>query len=168
MKIENYTFTEEEIKLLEEYRDRQNDPRLKLRFIALLTIARGVQLPVASLIIGKSQYTIKNWFQKYITKGIDSLNNFQYKPKKTYLKEEQINQTVEWVKNNNPATLKEIRAYIQSNFKVTYDVETVRQLLHKRGLKLLRPKMIPGKPASQTEQEEFLAKYYALKKLSEV
>jgi transposase len=168
MKIENYTFTEEEIKLLEEYRDKQDDPRLKLRFIALLTIARGVELPVASLIIGKSPYTVKNWFQKYITKGIDCLNNFQYKPKKTYLKEEQINQTVEWVKNTNPATLKEIRAYIQSNFKVTYDVETVRQLLHKRGLKLLRPKIIPGKPPSQTEQEEFLAKYYELKKESEV
>jgi transposase len=132
MKIENYTFTKDEIKLLEEYRDKQDDSRLKSRFISLLAIANGVELTVASQIIGKSIHTIETWFKKYITKGIDSLNSFQYKPKKSYLTEEQINQTVEWVRKNNPGTLKEIRAYIQSNFQVKYDVETVRQLIKKR------------------------------------
>ena len=31
--------------------------------------------------------TIENWFKQYLKKGIDSLNSFQYKPKKTYLTE---------------------------------------------------------------------------------
>ncbi len=167
MKIENYTFSEDEIKKLEEYRDKQNDGRLKLRFVALLMAAKGLKLEVIPSVVGKSLKTIENWFRQYLKKGIDSLNSFQYKPKKTYLTEEQINQTIEWVKENNPATVKEVKAYIQSNFKVTYNVETVRQLLIKRGLKLLRPKKVPGKPPSQEAQEEFLAKYYALKKTSE-
>ena len=167
MKIANYTFSEEEIKKLEEYRDKQEDGRLKLRFVALLMAARGLKLEVVSSVVGKSLKTIENWFKQYLKKGIDSLNSFQYKPKKTYLSEEQINQTIEWVRKNNPATAKEVRAYILSNFNVAYDVETVRQLLKKRGLKLLRPVIIPGKPPTQQEQEEFLAEYYRLKRTSE-
>ena len=132
MKIETYPFSEEEIKKLEEYRDKQEDGRLKVRFIALLMAARELKLEVVASVVGKSLKTIENWFNQYLKQGIDSLNSFQYKPKKTYLTEEQINQTIEWVKKNNPATVKEVKAYIHRNFNIAYDVETVRQLLKKR------------------------------------
>ena len=90
MKIENYTFSEEEIKKLEEYRDKQDDGHLKVRFVALLIAARGLKLEVIPSVVGKSLKTTENWFKQYLTKGIDSLNSFHYKPKKTYLTEEQI------------------------------------------------------------------------------
>jgi transposase len=60
------------------------------------------------------------------------------------------------VKTTNPAKLKQIRQYIKDHFKVKYTTEAIRKLLHKKGLKLLRPKVIPGNPPSEEEQKKKL------------
>jgi transposase len=70
------------MKQLEAYRDKQNDSRLKMRFLALLMVARGIKLDIVALTISKSLHTIEQWFKQYVTKDIDSLHHFQYKPKK--------------------------------------------------------------------------------------
>jgi len=63
---------------------------------------------------------------------------------------------VSWVKTTNPSKLKQIRQYIKDHFKVKYTTEAIRKLLHKKGLKLLRPKVIPGNPPSEEEQKKKL------------
>jgi transposase len=154
MDVSNYKFSDQEIELLNQYRDNQDDARLKARFIALLMLALGIEINKVASIIGKSIKTIENWHRQYRSEGIESLNFFQYKPKKCYLNEEQIEQLVSWVKTTNPAKLKQVRAYIIEQFKVKYSTEAIRKLLHKKGLKLLRPKEIPGNPPSEEEQKK--------------
>ena len=154
MDVSNYKFSDEQIACLHQYRDNQDDVRLKVRFIALLMLAKGVEINDVASVIGKSIKTIENWHQQYITKGIDSLNYFQYKPKQSYLNDEQIEQVVNWVKTTNPAKLKQVRVYIKDHFKVKYSTEAIRKLLHKKGLKLLLPKVIPGKAPSEEEQKK--------------
>lgn len=163
MDITDYKFQNDEIQSLKSYRDEQMDVRLKVRFIALLMLAQGISIEIVASSIGKSVKTIENWFQQYKTKGIDSLNSFHYKPKQTFLSKEQIEQTIAWVKETNPEKVKEIREYIKEQFHVIYSVEAVRQLLHKQGLKLLRPKLIPGNPPSEEEQKKFVEKYHTMK-----
>jgi len=155
MDISQHAFTDAEIARLNEYRDNQLDVRLKVRFIAILLIAEGIGLISIAAVIGKSVKTIENWYRQYLTKGINSLNSFQYKPKQTYLPNEQIEDVVEWVKNANPGKTKEVREYIRSNFKIEYSIEAVRKLLQRNGLKVLKPKTIPGKAPSVEEQEGF-------------
>jgi transposase len=92
---------------------------------------------------------------------------FRYTPKQTYLKPSQIEQLVAWVKESSPAKTKQVRAYIKEQFKVTYTVEAVRQILHKQGLKRIRPKEVPGKAPSEEEQRAFVTQYEALKAASE-
>ena len=147
-------FSDEKIELLNQYRDNQDDARLKARFIALLMLAEGVEIHKVASIIGKSIKTIENWHRQYRSKGIESLNFFQYKPKQSYLNDEQIEQLVSWVKTTNPAKLKQVRAYIIEQFKVKYTTEAIRKLLHKKGLKILRPKVIPGNPPTEEEQKK--------------
>lgn len=154
MDVSIYKFSDQEIELLKQYRDNQDDARLKARFIALLMLAVGIEINKVAAIIGKSIKTIENWYQQYRSKGIESLNFFQYKPKEFYLNEEQIEQLVSWVKTTNPAKLKQVRAYIIEQFKVKYSTEAIRKLLHKKGLKLIRPKVIPGNPPSEEEQKK--------------
>jgi len=154
MDVSNYQFSDEEIARLHQYRDNQDDARLKARFVALLMLAEGIEINKVAGIIGKSIKTIKNWHRQYRSKGIESLNFFQYKPKQSYLNDEQIEQLVSWVKTTNPAKLKQIRQYIIDHFKVKYTTETIRKLLHKKGLKLLRPKVIPGNPPNAEEQKK--------------
>ena len=85
MDVSNYKFSDQEIELLNQYRDNQDDARLKARFIALLMLAEGIEVSKVASIIGKSIKTIENWHRQYVTKGIKSLNFFQYKPKQSYL-----------------------------------------------------------------------------------
>ena len=152
----NYQFSDEEIARFHQYRDNQDDARLKTRFIALLLLSEGIEIHTVASVIGKSIKTIENWHRQYRSKGIESLNFFQYKPKQSYLNDEQIEQLVSWVKTTNPSKLKQIRQYIKDHFKVKYTTEAIRKLLHKKGLKLLRPKVIPGNPPSEEEQKKKL------------
>jgi len=154
MDVSNFKFSDQEIELLNHYRDNQDDARLQARFIALLMLANGLEIHLVASVIGKSIKTVENWHRQYITKGIDSLNFFQYKPKQSYLNDEQIEQLISWVKSTNPAKLKQVRAYIIEQFKVKYSTEAIRKLLHKKGLKLLRPKVMPGNPPSEEEQKK--------------
>jgi transposase len=154
MDVSEYKFDDDEIQRLHERRDNQPDVRLRVRFIAMLMLAEGIELKTIASIIGKSVKTIENWHHQYVTKGIDSLNAFQYKPKKSYLKEEQIDQVVNWVKETNPGKTKEVREYIKDHFQVAYSNEAVRKILKKRGLKILRPKVVPGNPPSEADQKK--------------
>jgi transposase len=154
MDVSAYEFDANEIERLHNYRDNQPDVRLKVRFIALLMLAEKVELKTIASVVGKSVKTIENWHRQYVTKGINSLNSFQYQPKQTFLTEEQIDQVIAWVKETNPSKTKEVGEYIKEHFKVIYTAEAVRQILRKRGLKVLRPKIVPGNPPSEEEQKK--------------
>ena len=167
MTIAQYIFTPEDIQQLREYRDKQRDGRLKLRFVALLMLAEEVAITTVAGVVGKCVKTIETWGGYYLTKGIDSLNSFQYTPKQTYLKPPQIERLVTWVKTTNPAKTKQVKAYIQGQFGVTYSIEAVRVLMHRHGLKRIRPKTQPGKPPTPEEQQEFVTQYEQMKAESE-
>lgn len=154
MDVSKYEFDDEQIAKLHKYRDNQPDVRLKVRFMTLLMLANKVELKTIASIIGKSVKTIENWHFQYVTRGINSLNSFQYKPKQSYLDSEQINQVVNWVTQTNPGKTKEVRKYIKDHFEVDYTNEAVRKLLKKKGLKVLRPKVVPGNPPSEEEQKK--------------
>lgn len=154
MNLSEYQFDDDEIAKLHERRDNQPDVRLKVRFMALLMLTEGIELPVIASIIGKSPKTIENWHKQYVTKGIDSLNSFQYKPKQSYLRSEQIDQVVKWVKETNPGKTKEVREYIKKNFQISYSTEAVRKILKKNGLKVIRPRVVPGNPPSEEDQKK--------------
>lgn len=165
--IEHYVFPEEEIRQLREYRDKQRDGRLKVRFVALLMLAEEVAIETVSCVVGVAVKTLERWGNQYLTNGIDSLNSFCYKAKQSYLKPWQLEQLVAWVKQTNPTKTKQIRTYIQEQFGVKYSLEAVRVLLHKHGLKRLRPKRQPGKAPGEAQQREFVSNYEQMKAESE-
>lgn len=164
MKISDINFSNYEINQLMNYRDNQKNGRLKNRFITLLMLAcTDSSIEQVSSVIGCCVRSITNWVELYKTQGIESLNSFNYKPKKPYLSFNQINQVIIYVNFNSPENTKEIKEYIKEKFNVTYSEEAVRQLLVKRGLKLLQPKTIPGSPPSIEDQNQFIQKYHELK-----
>ena len=154
MDVSEYQFSDDEITQLNEYRDLQPDVRLKVRFIAILMLAEGVEPYKIASILGKSLKTIQNWHNQYLTKGIASLNSFQYKPKQSFLSLEQTEEIVAWVKENNPGKINEVQQFINDRFKIKYSHEAVRKILKKNGLKFLRPKVVPGNPPNETEQKK--------------
>lgn len=128
----NHPFSDGDIKELERLRDNQPDARLKLRFVVLLMFTEKVDPLMIQRIVGKSQATLKRWFEQYRDNGVYSLNSFQYKPKQTYLQEKQITELVTWVKENRPSTCKEIQNHIEKQYNICYSVDAVRKLLKKK------------------------------------
>ena len=133
MKQFNFThdFTDDEIEILKKYRDKESNIRLKLRFAALIFIALKTDASVVASGIGISEFTIENWYNQYVSEGIESIASFNYKPKQAYLNFFQINQTVIYVTFENPKNLKQIKEYIKEKFGVDYALESVRILLKK-------------------------------------
>jgi len=163
MDIIQHPFGQEEIHHLRQFRDQQHDGRLKIRFIGLLMLAEHIAIEHAASLIGRSVKTLRYWGHQDLTQGVDRLNSFNYQPKQTYLKPSQIAQVVTWVTTTNPAKAKHVKAYIQEQFNVQYTREAVRQLLHKHGLKRLRPTKQPGDPPSEDEQCAFVTRYETMK-----
>jgi transposase len=163
MDITQYPFGQEEIEQLRDYRDQQRDGRLKIRFVGLLMLAEGIVVEQAASLIGKSVKTLMRWGKQSRPKGIEALNSFQYQSKQTYLRPGQIQQVVAWVKETHPAKVKQVSAYLTTQFRLTYTIEAVRQVLHKQGLKRLRPKEQPGNPPDEAAQRAWVANYIQMK-----
>ena len=159
MKVNNYQFSSEEIRKLGEYRDNQSNSKIRLRFYALLMLAQGMSSETVAPIIGKSVYTIDYWFELYIREGIGRLDTLNYVPKQPYLSFFQINQVIIYVTWENPIVIRQVREYIGQKFGVSYCDDAVRKMLGKRGLKVLRPKKVPGKPPTVEEQLDFIEEY---------
>ena len=159
MNINDCIFNENDIKQLREYRDSQKDLRLKMRFTAILSVISntdGIEAGIGQTagLFGKHTETVKNWLSQYLTGGPEKLNTFNCKPKKPYLTPRQINQVIIFVSYENPASLKEITNYINEKFSVIYSVEAVRKLLIKKGIKVIRPRTVPGNTPSPDEQKK--------------
>lgn len=163
MKIIEHNFTAEEVSLLKKYSKKQKDARLENRFIAMILIAKNNNIEDVAHTVSKNVKTINKWLYQYINNGVEALSHFQYKPKRSYLTSEQITQLIAWVRENNPSVVKEVREYIIDNFNVFYDQETVRKLLKKNGLRVIRPKTRPGNTPTVEEQNEFIKNYNELK-----
>ena len=159
MKLSDCKFTENDIKQLQDYRDSQEDFRLKMRLMAILSAALNksdIEAAVenAAAVFGKHTETIKNWLFLYLTEGPEKLNSFNYRPKQSYLSRYQINQIIIFVTYENPATVKEVMNYIDNEFSISYSHEAVRRMLIKNGLKLMRPVRRPGHPPDPDVQKK--------------
>lgn len=163
MKIVEHSFTTKEITELKEYSKKQKDARLEIRFIAMILVAKNNNIEDVAHTVSRSVKTINKWLYQFVNNGAEALSHFQYKAKQSYLTDEQISQLVAWVRENNPSVVKEVREYIIDNFSIYYNIETVRKLLRKHGLKVIRPKIRPGNPPTVEEQFEFINYYRALK-----
>jgi transposase len=80
--IARQSFSKEEIKLFEKYRDNQEDYRLKRRFIIFILIAKGTPIDNVRESFKVSPKTLDNWLNKYLAEGIDGLNSFNSKKKR--------------------------------------------------------------------------------------
>jgi len=69
MDASKYQFSDEAIERLQQYRDNQNNVRLKARFIALLMLAEGNEIKDAASVIGKSIGTIENRHRQYVKRA---------------------------------------------------------------------------------------------------
>jgi len=73
-------------------------------------LSESIEIHKVASVIGKSIKTIEKWHRQYRSKGIESLNFFQYKPKQSYLNDElklEDNDRVKYEVRDIPVTVTE-------------------------------------------------------------
>ena len=61
MELPTYSFTENEILILKNCRDKQKNANLRARLLAIIMIAQDIALDDIVQILGKSKITTVNW-----------------------------------------------------------------------------------------------------------
>jgi len=82
MNISDCIFTEKDIKQLQYCRDSQKDLRLKIRFMAVLSVscnADGIEAGIeqTAQVFGKHTQTVRNRLGQYFTGGAEKTEYFQ-------------------------------------------------------------------------------------------
>ena len=78
---------------------------------------------------------------------------------------DQIKTLLSWIKEKHPGNRELIRDYISEKFNMSYTISAISRLLKRHGITRIKPKLIPGKPPTLSEQYEFLMSYCFLKNL---
>ncbi|MEL7039856.1 MAG: winged helix-turn-helix domain-containing protein [Cyanobacteria bacterium J06592_8] len=110
------------------------DPRELKRALAVSMTLKGHTHKNIMKVLQVSSGFISKWKQAFIMKGIAGLK-LGYQGSKSYLKLEQKQQVLDWLKRKNYWNLNELECYIAQEFNVVFEGRTsYYNLFHEAGL----------------------------------
>lgn len=106
--------------------------------------------------------TIRDYFNRYQSGGLEALLNDDYGGGLSYLNTNQLKELEEHLTEHMYLYSKEIKHYIEKKYDVIYTPEGIRALLKRLDFVYKKTKHLPGKGDLQ-KQKEFVKKYKRLK-----
>ena len=140
---------------LEALQRASKDKRTCDRLRAILLLDNGWSYKKVATALFIDIESVRRYYRTYSEGGKEALLILNYSGKTSLLNENQLNEVKEYVKKTVPSTAKEVMAYIEKKFSITYSESAVVMLLHKLGFAYKKPKLVPGK-ADPKKQELFL------------
>jgi transposase len=148
----------EQAQLLAQHR-RERDKRICDRIKAVLLFNKGWSIASIAEALLLSEDAIREHINEY--RGSKKL-----KPENggstQKLSTENSNKLVAHLRKHTYLYVKDIMAYVQSTWSVTYSVPGMRNWLQRYGFSYKKPALVPGK-ADEQQQREWLARYEKLK-----
>lgn len=148
--------------LLELARDGSVEHRLARRANALVLLDDGMSCAAIARALLLDDDTIRTWHRLYQEQGIKGLESFNHGGSACRLGEAQQARLLAWVSATLPRTTREVGAWIEGQFGITYEGRSgLIALLHRLGLEHRKPKPISRK-LDPARQAAFIADYEAL------
>lgn len=148
--------------LIELARDGAAAHRLARRANALVLLDGGRSCAEVAEVLLLDDDTIRAWHRLYQDDGIEGLTSFDHGGSACRLTEAQQTRLQAWVSATLPRTTREVGAWIDRQFGVTYEGRSgLIALLHRLGLEHRKPKPISRK-LDPAKQAAFIADYEAL------
>jgi transposase len=124
------TFTKEEVEQLRYERFNHPHPRVQIKMEALLLKSQGLEHKKIGKILGICQDTLREYFEQYLSGGVEELKKLNFYKPKTELENYRI--TIEDdFRNNPPATVKEAVARIKELTGLERSIVQVGKFLKK-------------------------------------
>ncbi len=155
--------TAEELRVLEELaRDGLAEHRLARRANALILLDRGMSYRQVAALLLLDDETVRGWRQVFEADGVDGLAGFNYGGRHAFLTTAQQGELKAWVTQTLPRSTREVGAWIEAKFGVSYASRSgLIELLHRMGFEHRRPQAVSSK-MDPAKQQRFIAGYEAL------
>jgi transposase len=136
--------------------------KIRDRIKAILLLDKGFTYEEIREILLISDSSIRRYEDIFITLGIESLIETEYKGGIPKLNPEQEKELCDHLENNLYGSSKEIVEYIKNKYRIEYTPDGLVITLHRLGFSYKKPKKLPAK-ADIKEQEAFIKGYKELR-----
>jgi transposase len=148
--------------VLEEAHRAAQQKRAADRIKTILLLNEGYAYETIAHLLRLDDTTVRRYYKEYNKEGIDGLLEDHYQGSIGYLTWDEEMGLREQLKIHTYQTVKEIVAYVQTQYEKQYSIEGMTHLLHRLGFVYKKTKVVPGK-VNREKQEVFKQAYYELK-----
>lgn len=162
MKRDGFLTSDDRQALLDLARDGLAQHRLARRANALILLDRGMSHAAVAQVLLLDDETIRRWRALFEQDGMDGLTGFHFDGRQPFLASAQQEQLKAWVSKHLPRSTREVGAWIEQAFAITFDSRSgLIKLLHRLGFEHRKPAAIACK-MDPDKQRHFIAQYDTL------
>lgn len=132
----------------------------RIKTILYLNLGDSFEEVAKRLLLDDS--TLRNYHAEYMEGGIEKLLTDDYTGGQSRLSDNQMKQLDQHLDEHTYSSSKEIGAYIEKRYGITYTTEGIKDILYRMNYSYKKPKHLPGK-ADRDAQEKFIEEYERLK-----
>jgi transposase len=158
--MKGFTLSSKELEILRSaHRDaKRTNANAAYKINAVILLGSGWTLKKVKNALLLDDETLRSYVNKYRDGGINSLLATNHKGRESLLSESQEDLLHIELDANIHLTSQSVIEYVNNEFDIKYSISGMRDLLHRLGYEYKKPKLVPGNP-SIDEQEEFVTYY---------
>ncbi|MDO4550791.1 MAG: winged helix-turn-helix domain-containing protein [Planctomycetia bacterium] len=162
-KIENYKLSQEIWENLRREHKKTHEKWVADRLKAVFLLGSGWSVGDVAEVLMVDENTVRVYFQKWKSGGIDALKQRLLRGRATKLTDAQKVELGKWLDENLCQKVAEIQRHILKMYHVFFTRSGMCSFLNRLGFVYKKPKHVPGK-ADPEKQKEFVTKYRKLLK----
>jgi len=156
--MKGFNLSKDEIESLRLAHKKCKNKRAAYKVNAILLLGTGWSLKKVKNALLIDNETLSAYIRKYKDGGIKELLSTNHAGRQSSLTDEQEKTLKKELEKRIHLTTKSVAKFVNATFKITYSQSGMRDLLHRLGYTYKKPKLVPGKPDIDA-QEEFVAYY---------
>lgn len=157
-----YLSPEDRADLIALARDGSAAHRLARRANALVLLDDGLSCAQIAVVLFIDDDTVRRWHALFLEDGLEGLTRFESGGSASRMSEAQEVALTTWITNTLPRSTRQIGAYIERAFGVTYESRSgLIALLHRLGFEYNKPETI-GRKLNTEKQKAFISSYESL------
>ena len=156
--MKDFWLTSEELKELRTAHRAERNRNAAYKINAVILLGTGWKLKQVKDALLIDDETLRSYVEKYKSGGIRKLVETNYQGRNSHLTDSQMDQLRAELESKIYLTTNAVIEFVKHAFEIEYTPSGMRDLLHRLGYEFKKPKLVPGKPDCDA-QEEF-AQYY--------
>lgn len=156
--MNNFHLDKEQLNELRRAHSAERNRNAAYKINAVILLGTGWKLKNVKKALLLDDETLRSYVKKYQTDGITGLLQTNYSGKPSSLDKKQLEKLRIELDNNIYLTTGAIIQFVSHKFKVDYTPSGMRDLLHREGYVFKKPKLVPGNPDREA-QEDFVGFY---------